>query len=132
MRQVKQLLRELMTGLVIWCIPVLVILEFIARHKLAMAAGVLLGGLTAAVLLFHMYRHLDIALDMDTRHAQSHTQLAAMQRLGIMTVVLVAAMLGYRYVHPVGVVLGIFGMKTAALMQPLIHRYRMKRQHKTE
>lgn len=129
MRQAKQIMKDMMTGLAVWGVPVLLVLEIISHNRLAMAAGVVLGLATAAGLLWHMYRHLDIALDMDSGHAQRHTQLAAMQRLGIMTVVLVIAMTQYRYVHPIGTVLGLFGMKIAAFMQPAIHRLRFQKNH---
>ena len=84
MRQAKQVMADMLTGLAIWGVAVLLILEIVAHNKLAMAAGVLAGLLTAAGLILHMYRHLDIALDMDSGHAQRHTQFAAVQRLAIM------------------------------------------------
>jgi hypothetical protein len=106
---------------------VLLILEIVFRGRLAIAAGVLAGAVTAAVLILHMYRHLDIALDMDSGHAQRHTQLAAMRRLAIMTVVLAVSMTQYRYIHPIGTVCGIFGLKIAAFLQPTVHRLRSKK-----
>lgn len=118
-----------MIGLVIWGVAVLVVLEIVASNKLAMAAGVLAGLLAAAGLILHMYRHLDIALDMDSGHAQRHTQFAAMQRLAIMAVVLAVSMTQYQYIHPVGTVFGIFGVKICALMQPWVHKMRQKRKN---
>ena len=81
MKQARQLCKEMIIGLILWLIPVLLILTIIAPNHLAMAAGVLTGGAVAAGLLWHMYRHLDIALDMDAKHAQSHTQFAAFKRM---------------------------------------------------
>jgi hypothetical protein len=40
-----------------------------------------------------------------------------------MAVVLGVSMLGYRFVHPVGTVLGLFGIKISALMQPVLTRF---------
>lgn len=129
MRQAKQIVADMMTGLVIWAAAVLIVLEIFADNRLAMAAGVLAGALTAAGLIFHMYHHLDIALDMDSSHAQRHTQFAAIQRLAIMTVVLVVSMTGYRYIHPVGTVFGLFGVKISALIQPWVHKKRQMRKN---
>ena len=42
-----------------------------------MLFGGLFGGAAALVLLWHMFRHLDIALDMDPAHASRHAQLAS-------------------------------------------------------
>lgn len=122
MRQAKQTVTEMLCGLAIWGMAVLLVLEIISHNRLAMAAGIAAGLLTAVGLIFHMYRHLDIALDMDSGHAQRHAQFAAVQRLAIMAVVLAVSMVGYRKIHPVGTVFGIFGVKVCALMQPLVHK----------
>ena len=122
MRQAKQTLKELMAGLAVWGILVLVILIIVSRHRLAVACGLLVGLAAAAWLLWHMYHHLDIALDMDATHAGRHIQASAMKRFLVMVVVLALAMTQYRYIHPVGTVLGMFGMKISAFMQPKIHR----------
>ena len=123
MRKARKILNEMMIGLVVWLIPVLIILLIIAHNKIAMALGVLWGGVWAAVLLLHMYRHLDIALDMDPKHAQGHVQFAAIKRMFIMAVVIVISMTAYRYIHPVGTVFGIYGMKISAYLQPMVHKF---------
>lgn len=123
MKKAKRLLQEMLIGLVIWLIPILIILLIIANNKIAMAFGLIWGGAWAAVLLMHMYRHLDIALDMDPKHAQGHVQLAAMKRLFLMAAVIVVSMTAYRYIHPVGTVFGIYGMKISAYLQPTVHKF---------
>ena len=121
MKQARQLCKEMIIGLILWLIPVLLILTIIAPNHLAMAAG----------LLWHMYRHLDIALDMDAKHAQSHTQFAAFKRMFFVGVIMAAALVLPQYVHPIGVVFGIMGLKITALMYPKLHpviqKYRKKR-----
>lgn len=123
MRKARKILNEMMIGLVVWLIPVLIILLIIAHNKIAMVLGVLWGGVWAEVLLLHMYRHLDIALDMDPKHAQGHVQFAAIKRMFIMAVVIVVSMTAYRYIHPVGTVFGIYGMKISAYLQPMVHKF---------
>jgi len=122
MKKVRQTMKEMFAGLAVWLFLVLVILMVIASHRLAMAMGLLLGGSTAAGLLLHMCHHLDIALDMDVKHAQSHVQFAAMRRLFFMAVVLAVSMAGYKYFHPLGTVLGLSGMKISAYLYPVIHK----------
>ena len=112
MRQAKQTLKELMAGLAVWGILMFVLLMIVSRHRLAVAAW----------LLWHMYHHLDIALDMDAAHAGRHIQASAMKRFLVMAVVLAVAMTQYRYIHPIGTVLGMFGMKISAFMQPKLHK----------
>lgn len=122
MKKAKQILKEMFAGLLVWLIPVLIILVIAASHKLAAAAGVLFGGAAAAGLLLHMYHHLDIALGMDAKHAQKHMQLATLKRFFFMALVLAASMAGHKYIHPAGTVLGLFGMKISAYLQPLVHK----------
>lgn len=122
MKKVKQTLKEMFAGLAVWLLLVLIILVIISSNKVAMALGVLLGGSSALGLLLHMYHHLDIALDMDIQHAQSHIQVSSMKRLFFMAVVMALSMIMYKYIHPLGTVLGLFGMKISAYMQPIVHK----------
>ena len=80
MKQARQLCKEMIIGLILWLIPVLLILTIIAPNHLAMAAGVLTGGAVAAGLLWHMYRHLDIALDMDAKHCPVTYTVCSIQK----------------------------------------------------
>ncbi|MCI9077793.1 MAG: DUF2076 domain-containing protein [Lachnospiraceae bacterium] len=122
MKKAKQILKEMFAGLLVWLIPVLIILVIVAGNKLAAAAGVLFGGMAAAGLLLHMFHHLDIALSMDVKHAQKHMQFATLKRFFFMAVVLAVSMAGYKYIHPAGTVLGLFGMKISAYLQPVVHK----------
>lgn len=110
-------------GILIWTVVVALILGIVSDHRGAMLSGTVLGGLVAAGMLFHMFRHLDIALDMDPKHASRHTQGAAIRRMVMMAVCMGASMYLYRYVHPLGVILGLFGVKIGAFLQPVIHRF---------
>ena len=64
-----------------------------------MLFGGLFGGAAALVLLWHMFRHLDIALDMDPA----------------------VCMIFYEYVHPIPAILTLFGVKVSALSYPKMH-----------
>lgn len=123
MRKAKQVCKEMLVGLAIWVICIAVILTVIATHRLAAFAGTVVGGLVAAVVILHMYRHLDIALDMDTKHAQRHIQVAAFQRLFIMGAAVAASLVLSDYMHPAGVILSLFGVKVTALLNPVLHKH---------
>lgn len=127
MRQARQVRKELLIGLGIWTAPVFILLTVFWKNHLSAALGTLFGAAAAAVLIFHMYRHLDIALDMDARHAQSHIQVASFQRVFIMGAVLAVSFMLPAYFAPVGVVLGLFGVKISALMYPVLHKQYEKR-----
>lgn len=121
MRQTKQFMREMMIGLVIWSILIALVLVVITRNYIVMPIGVLFGSLTAAGLLWHMHYHLDIALDLDEKNAKKHTRFAMGQRFFIMAAVLAIAVIFPKYIHPLGAVFGLFGMKMTAYIYPALH-----------
>lgn len=123
MEEAKRTLREILIGLVLWGIVIIVPGVLIAGNRLAYFLGALAGCLVAAGLLFHMYRHIDIALDMDRKSAGGHMMRSAMIRAVVMALAVGGAFYFGKYVHPAGVILGLWGMKAAAYMQPVIHRY---------
>lgn len=64
MKQVKQVLKELMISSILWTAIVTLLFVIISRGRVSMLFGGLFGGAAALVLLWHMFRHLDIALVM--------------------------------------------------------------------
>ena len=42
--------------------------------------------------------------------------------LFLMAAVIAVSMTAYRYIHPVGAVFGIYGMKISAYLQPKVHK----------
>ena len=131
MRQAKQVCREMLIGLCLWMLLVFLVLVIFSHHKFAMAIGVIVGTVTSAGLILHMYRHLDIALDMDPKRAQTHTQISAFVRMLIMAAVCAYGFVCSKYVHPVGIILGLFGIKVSALAYPAVHKALEKRRIKS-
>lgn len=86
-----------------------------------MLFGGLFGGAAALVLLWHMFRHLDIALDMDPAACIQTCAACSLQRLVIMAVTLAVCMIFYEYVHPIPAILTLFGVKVSALSYPKMH-----------
>ena len=68
MKQVKQVLKELMISSILWTAIVTLLFVIISRGRVSMLFGGLFGGAAALVLLWHMFRHLDIALDIRRMH----------------------------------------------------------------
>lgn len=127
MRQARRLLKEMMISAAVWTVLTAVVLLVVSRGNLAMAGGCLLGGAACQLLLWHMFRHLDIALDLDPKRASRHIQVAAMQRMGIMAVTLAVSMYFYQYAHPLGTILTLFGVKISAFVHPFIEKHGKKR-----
>ena len=76
----------------------------------------------AAGILLHMFRHLDIALDLEPKQASRHIRAAAAKRMIVMAVCAGVSVYLSQWIHPVGVILGLFGVKISALLYPTIHR----------
>ncbi|MDE6853311.1 MAG: hypothetical protein K2J67_12665 [Lachnospiraceae bacterium] len=94
----------------------------VSDRRWAMLCGVVLGGMVAAGILFHMFRHLDIALDLEPKQASRHIRAAAIRRMAAMALCAGASVYLYRYVHPVGMILGLFGVKVSAFLYPSVHK----------
>lgn len=135
MRKTKQTRKEMFIGLIIWAFVILVVLEILCVplriNHFSMAAGAVIGIVAAVIIIQHMYRHLDIALDMDAGHAQRHTQMAAMQRMFIMAFVMGVSFYLWQYIHPAGVIFGIFGIKITAFLNPIIHKWFERKRSKS-
>lgn len=127
MRQARQLCREMLLGLCIWAAVVTLVLCLLTTHRLAMIAGMLVGTLGAAGILYDMYHQLDIALDLEPKHAQRRTQAAALRRTFVMGVIIALSMVFSQYVHPSGVIFGLLGLKASALLYPALHKQIEKR-----
>ncbi|MCH5269102.1 MAG: ATP synthase subunit I [Lachnospiraceae bacterium] len=130
MRQARQILQEMMISSGIWTLLVTVVLAIIGGNKIAMILGSLLGGAAAIFLLWHMFHHLDIALDLEPGQATRHTQVASVQRVAVMAVVLAVSMYFYQYAHPLGTILTLFGVKLSAFAQPTVHKFMEKHRKK--
>lgn len=125
MNKAIETVKELLIGIGMWLLVIIIAGCIFLRHdRPAYIAGALLGGITAAYLVWNMYRHLDIALSADVKFAEGHIRKWSVIRMCIMALVVGLSMVFYVYIHPVGVVLGIWGLKAAAWIQPLLHKYR--------
>lgn len=125
MNKAIETVKELIIGIGMWLLVILIAGCIVLRDdRTAYICGGLLGGATAAYLAWNMYRHLDIALSADVEFAESHIRKWSVIRLLIMALVVGLSMVFYMYIHPIGVVLGIWGLKIAAWIQPIVHKYR--------
>ncbi len=89
----------------------------------AFGLGLFLGMTVAVFMIIHMYSVLEKAVLCDKKHAKRKTKLGALVRMLVMAAALAVAALFPEILSLVGVFLGIFGLKIAALSQPLIDRF---------
>ncbi len=118
----KQTLWDLYFGIGTLSIIIAIIGAIIADNKLSFILGSIYGGVVAIILVTHMYHGLERTLLHDEDGAKKHAQKMAGIRMWIMLAAVVLAMYFGKYLHMVGVVLGILTLKMSAYMQPFIHR----------
>lgn len=112
---------ELYVGIIIVAIIFLVIGLIFARPMWMYFVGVLGGALGAAFQLYNMYDTIDRALSVDEGKARSYMTAKSMMRLILSAVIMVVA---YMVGLPafIGAILGLFSLKVAALINPIIKK----------
>ena len=126
MKIAKISLIEVLIG--IWLLAVLVILAgvFFVPNPLSYVLGELVGSVTASAMMLHLYRSIDIELDLPEKKAVNHSRAMATTRS-----ILFAGFLLAEWISPYTVLAGLLARKIAALMVPLIEKIRTK-VYKTE
>ena len=96
-------------------------IPFIAEDRAGFLLGIALGALGALAGSLHMWKSLSSALALGEGAAVKRLVLHnTIRYLFFAALLLWSAVTGY--VNPVGVFLGIFGMKFGAYLQPLFHK----------
>lgn len=84
--------------------------------------GVLLGAATAGLMLWHLYRSLDCALDMDADSADKYMRKRTTFRMLMAGAALAVGALFPDWFQVIGVFFGVLCLKFAAYLQPLTHK----------
>lgn len=123
---INETLKDLIFGIGLYFVIISLIGLVIVEDKTGYILGTMFGSIVAVGMAFHMYASLDKGLDMDPDSAQKYIVSRSMLRLFMM---LAAAYIGIwlPWLSFIGVVLGLFGLKFAALMQPLVSAYITKK-----
>ena len=121
---------DLIAGIIVYDILALLIggivrifFDYLFR---AYALGILIGMAVAVFMVVHMYTVLEKAVLCDKKNAKRKTKLGAFLRMLVMAAALAVSVLIPQYLSIIGVFLGIFALKIAALTQPLIDRFILK------
>lgn len=124
METAKTSLIEVIIG--IWILAGLVILSgvFLVSNPLAYALGEVTGSLTATLMMIHLYRSLDIEMDLPEKKAVNHARAMSILRSLMELAVLAGSFFLSRWMMPVTVFTGLAGRKVAALLVPLMEKWR--------
>lgn len=132
METAKRSRSNLVLGIWIIAVFVSVIGVIFSAKPLAFLFGELLGSAIATASAFHIYHVLDEALDLDSKYAAGHMRKGAMLRSVIMLGALAAGYLFRAWVSPVGIFLGLMGLKFAAYLHPFLEKIRKRMKERSE
>jgi len=116
----KKTLHRVIIGIWITAAVVTLVGIWFVPNIWACLAGELLGSGIATALMFHLYHCIDVELDIDEVKARGHSRWNAMIRLAIEIAAIAGCCFIPDYIHPVAMLVGLFGRKTGALLVPII------------
>lgn len=119
MKQVKETMTGVYIGIGVYALVVEGIGLFLSEDRLTYTFGLLFGVLISIVLIHHMAKTLDYALDLQEKEATKYVKKQSFLRLFIM---LLALMVGFHLeiFNFLTVILGMLGLKIGALFAPWI------------
>ena len=126
MKIAKRTLIEAIMG--IWILAAVVILAgvFFVPNPLAYVLGEIVGSGTASLLMLHMYRSIDIELDLPEKKSVNHSRIMIMIRSLIELGVLFGSFYIANWVLPYTVLAGLFGRKFAPMIVPVMEKFLKK------
>ena len=124
MNYFKQTLRELQIGVIFCGILNILIGMWFPKNMLHYVLGGLLGTVCALVMTDNMAKAIVRAVS-DESKASTRIRVAFFLRYAIAIVVMVVACVS-PYTNPIATFIGIFSLKFATYLTPLIHRINLK------
>lgn len=121
-RNLNESLPELIVGIFIWGIVCQLVGVWFVQDKLGCSIGLWIGIVTAIGMAVHMAWSLNKALDFDEKSATNIMTKNNLLRYGAVLVVEGVVILT-GVIHPLTTFLGIMGLKVAAYMTPITHKF---------
>jgi dipeptide/tripeptide permease len=122
-KDTKILVKEVSVGIIIFTLIAALMVTAVYR-KPSMYAGLALGMVIALAMFISMAVVLDSSMKTgDQNTVQKRSVISTIVRYILLMAILVIVILGFsKWLHPVGVVIGVIGLKVGAYLQPLIHK----------
>lgn len=110
----------------IWVLAGIVILcgVFFVANPISYVLGELTGSLAGTLYMIHLYRSIDVELDLPEKKAVNHSRIAGGVRSFIMLGVLLFSAWIPRWINPFTVFIGMMGVKVAVHAVPVINNFR--------
>lgn len=113
--------KNLITGILIYGVVVQIVVLILHRNILWYSAGLWIGVLAACLMVWHMRRSIEEALDLGEEGALSHIRKTYIIRLAVLIAVIIITM-----VLKIGSILtlfiGVMGLKVSAYIQPYLNK----------
>lgn len=122
LRKLSDVLPDLLIGIVLYGIVCEVVLLFFAKDKLSLSIGLVVGIMCAMAMAIHMAWSLNMALDLGQEGAVSKMKMHNLIRYGVV-VVLFGLLMVSKVGNPLTAFLGVMGLKVAAYLQPITHKF---------
>ena len=115
-------LKELLLGIVLWGIIFSLVFVWFADLKVSFILSLWAGVGGAALMAVHMCSFIEDSLELTQDDAVKHMRKGTMIRI---LAVMVLFVLAWRlHGNMIGIFLGLFTLKLAAYIQPLLHKIR--------
>lgn len=118
----------------IWLIAAVVVAGgiFFVPNPLSYTLGEIVGSATASLMMLHLYRNIDMEMDMPRKRAVTHARITSAVRSVLEILVLAGSFFISEWVLPYTVLAGLFGRKFAVLLVPVMERVRTGREKNSE
>ncbi len=123
METARRSLKTLILGVWITMVVVTIIGMILTKDALGFLYGEALGSVLATAAAYHIYHTLDVALDLDKKHAANYARRGSVIRSLITIGVLLAGFYLRAFISPLGIFLGLMGLKVSVYLQPLINKF---------
>lgn len=114
--------KSLIAGIVLYGIVVQIILVILHRDILWYSVGLWIGILSACLMVWHMRRSIEEALDLGEEGALTHVRKTYIIRLIALIAIVVITML-LRIGSMLTLFIGVMGLKVSAYLQPYLNKF---------
>ena len=123
----SQTLNEMFLGILAFGAVIWIAGIWFVKDRLLFSSGLWLGILIACMAVWHMWKGLDVGLDLD--NATKYITRQNMIRYGLI-VISYSLICVWEMGNPVAAFIGIMGIKAGAYLQPLTHKLFSKRKRR--
>lgn len=120
-KNINETLLELLTGILVLGLACQAVFVWFVQDKVSYSMGLWIGVFAAAGMAVHMWRTLDISLDLGEVGATKEIRKQSLLRYGVV-LILLGALMVTKAASPLAAFLGVMTLKAAAYLQPFLHK----------